>query len=140
MEVSLPGRVPINPLFLDDYPIKNPILTLTIWINHDFHSIFTTIIGETRKKSNRLGRSNTAMSSRSPRSWRVVGGGDKGGIVVRCGEDVQSELQKERLGTGAVVVEVGDRRSGWGATGEWCLMVFNGDGFIMNGIFYGIII
>ena len=48
MEVSLPGRVPINPLFLDDYPIKNPILTLTIWINHDFHSIFTTIIGETR--------------------------------------------------------------------------------------------
>jgi len=37
----------------------------------------------------------------------VVGGGDKGGIVVRCGEDVQSELQKERLGFGAVVVEVG---------------------------------
>ncbi|CAL1151578.1 unnamed protein product [Cladocopium goreaui] len=46
------------------------------------------------------------MSSRSPRTWRVVGGGDKGGIVVRCGEDVQSELQKERLGFGAVVVEV----------------------------------
>ena len=50
---------------------------------------------------------SAAMSSRSPRTWRVVGGGDKGGIVVRCGEDVQSELQKERLGFGAVVVEVG---------------------------------
>ena len=77
------------------------------------------------------------MSSRSPRTWRVVGGGDKGGIVVRCGEDVQSELQKERLGFGAVVVEVGatgDLR--WWAMGDpWCLMVFNGDGFIIKMFF-----
>lgn len=47
--------------------------------------------------------------------WHVVGGGDKGGIVVRSGEDVRSELCSERLGTGAVVKELelrGDGSSG----------------------------
>jgi len=38
--------------------------------------------------------------------WEVVGGGDKGGIVVREGKDVTSSLQAERLSTGALIKEV----------------------------------
>jgi len=44
--------------------------------------------------------------------WGVIGGGDKGGIVVRQGQDTGSELLAERLYTGAVVKELdlqGDR-------------------------------
>ena len=49
--------------------------------------------------------------------WHVVGGGDKGGIVVRSGEDVRSELCSERLGTGAVVKEL-ELRDGDGLSGS----------------------
>ena len=49
--------------------------------------------------------------------WHVVGGGDKGGIVVRSGEDVRSELCSERLGTGAVVKEL-ELRDGDGSSGS----------------------
>lgn len=35
--------------------------------------------------------------------WEVVGGAGKGGIVVRQGEDVQSPMEAERLGTGALL-------------------------------------
>ena len=62
------------------------------------------------------------------RIWRVVGGGDKGGIVVRRGEDVQSELC-ERLSTGAVVAEV-DLQWRMGILGifvVWIFGIFHGD-------------
>ena len=42
--------------------------------------------------------------------WRVVGGGEKGGIIVRVGEDVSSQLAEERLATGAIIREL--RRQG----------------------------
>mmetsp|Transcript_48733 Transcript_48733/g.150500 ORF Transcript_48733/g.150500 Transcript_48733/m.150500 type:complete len:538 (-) Transcript_48733:73-1686(-) len=38
--------------------------------------------------------------------WVVVGGADKGGIVVRVGEDLGSPAKPERLSTGAVIKEV----------------------------------
>jgi len=38
--------------------------------------------------------------------WEVVGGADKGGILVREGKDVKSALLDERLSTGAVVEEI----------------------------------
>lgn len=49
--------------------------------------------------------------------WQVVGGGDKGGIVVRSGEDVRSDLCLERLGTGAIVKEL-ELRGGDGSSGS----------------------
>lgn len=44
--------------------------------------------------------------------WEVVGGADKGGILIRAGQDLKSEGYDERLSTGAVVEElalVGER-------------------------------
>jgi len=38
--------------------------------------------------------------------WEVVGGADKGGIVVREGEGLKAPLCKERLSTGATVEEI----------------------------------
>jgi hypothetical protein len=38
--------------------------------------------------------------------WKVVGGGDKGGILVRTGKDVASEQTKDRLATGTTVLEL----------------------------------
>ena len=38
--------------------------------------------------------------------WRVIGGGEKGGIVVRIGEEVSSDLANERLATGAIIKEL----------------------------------
>lgn len=38
--------------------------------------------------------------------WEVVGGGDKGGILVRVGKDLASEQVAERLSTGALVKEL----------------------------------
>jgi surfactin synthase thioesterase subunit len=62
--------------------------------------------------------------------WTVVGGGDKGGILVREGVELKSPAAKDRLSTGAVVEELemkGDRlhyklisgegpKTGWVAT------------------------
>lgn len=39
-------------------------------------------------------------------AWKVVGGGDKGGIVVRKGEDLKSDEEKNRLATGSLVREL----------------------------------
>ena len=47
---------------------------------------------------------------RSPR-WQVVGGVDKGGIVVRTGSALASEQLPERLATGAELEEVGTNGS-----------------------------
>mmetsp|Transcript_3510 Transcript_3510/g.8177 ORF Transcript_3510/g.8177 Transcript_3510/m.8177 type:complete len:344 (-) Transcript_3510:96-1127(-) len=38
--------------------------------------------------------------------WRVVGGGEKGGIVVREGKDLKSKEAAERLATGSLIQEV----------------------------------
>jgi 3-oxoadipate enol-lactonase len=38
--------------------------------------------------------------------WKVVGGADKGGILVRSGQDVASQQEKDRLSTGALVVQL----------------------------------
>lgn len=40
-----------------------------------------------------------------PQYWKVIGGGDKGGIIVRSGQDVSSSQAAQRLATGAVVLE-----------------------------------
>lgn len=40
------------------------------------------------------------------KTWKVVGGGDAGGIIVREGKDLKSPATAERLSTGAVVKEV----------------------------------
>ncbi|CAE7474630.1 unnamed protein product [Symbiodinium sp. CCMP2456] len=52
------------------------------------------------------------MTAGDAHLWRVVGGGDKGGIIARVGEDVRSDLAEERLATGALLTELaqpGDR-------------------------------
>ncbi|CAL1149285.1 unnamed protein product [Cladocopium goreaui] len=41
--------------------------------------------------------------------WKVIGGADKGGIIVRSGPGLTDELAKERLTTGALVEEVESR-------------------------------
>eukprot|EP00434_Breviolum_minutum_P013899 symbB.v1.2.012257.t1/scaffold841.1/size158588/1 len=41
--------------------------------------------------------------------WKVIGGADKGGIIVRLGPGLTDELAKERLGTGALVEEIESR-------------------------------
>mmetsp|Transcript_26007 Transcript_26007/g.55016 ORF Transcript_26007/g.55016 Transcript_26007/m.55016 type:complete len:680 (-) Transcript_26007:29-2068(-) len=46
--------------------------------------------------------------------WEVIGGGEKGGLLVRSGENVGSKKEGERLATGSIVEEVklkGDRLS-----------------------------
>jgi len=66
--------------------------------------------------------------------WEVIGGGKAGGIVVRQGEDLQSEQLPERLGRGAVVSEeklVGERLcfkkvSGDGPDKGWVSMKLKG--------------
>jgi len=62
--------------------------------------------------------------------WEVVGGGDKGGIVVRQGEDTGSPFQiHPRIGTGSIVEEVKlteegrlcfNRLWGFGPNFGWC--------------------
>jgi len=39
--------------------------------------------------------------------WKIVGGADKGGILVRKGEGLKSPQCPERLSTGAIVEELG---------------------------------
>jgi len=39
-------------------------------------------------------------------SWKVVGGEDTGGILVRLGRELSSALAKSRLSTGSIVREV----------------------------------
>lgn len=52
------------------------------------------------------------LDSNSGKVWIVTGGGDKGGIVVRNGQDTNSAQLDSRLGTGAIVEQMdreGDR-------------------------------
>lgn len=39
-------------------------------------------------------------------AWEVVGGGDKGGILVRKGQELKSDAEADRLSTGAIVEEL----------------------------------
>eukprot|EP00931_Biecheleriopsis_adriatica_P028014 TRINITY_DN16750_c2_g3_i1.p1 TRINITY_DN16750_c2_g3~~TRINITY_DN16750_c2_g3_i1.p1 ORF type:complete len:433 (-),score=96.33 TRINITY_DN16750_c2_g3_i1:56-1354(-) len=63
----------------------------------------------------------------APRTWKVVGGSDKGGIVVRAGKALTSEQLTERLSTGALVKELRlegerlnfERSSGTGPATGW---------------------
>uniref|UniRef100_A0A7S4RGI6 Uncharacterized protein n=1 Tax=Alexandrium monilatum TaxID=311494 RepID=A0A7S4RGI6_9DINO len=55
------------------------------------------------------GRALVVKSERqapSPKLWRVVGGGDKGGILVRAGKDTSAPAEAERLATGSLVREL----------------------------------
>jgi len=51
-------------------------------------------------------RSTVAPAPPLPPRWEVVGGGDKGGILVREGMDTKSPQTPERLATGAFVNEL----------------------------------
>eukprot|EP00747_Dinoflagellata_sp_TGD_P101648 gnl/TRDRNA2_/TRDRNA2_168405_c0_seq1.p2 gnl/TRDRNA2_/TRDRNA2_168405_c0~~gnl/TRDRNA2_/TRDRNA2_168405_c0_seq1.p2 ORF type:complete len:380 (-),score=65.62 gnl/TRDRNA2_/TRDRNA2_168405_c0_seq1:1066-2205(-) len=61
------------------------------------------------------------------RIWQVVGGADKGGVLVRTGEDVGSDQCDERISTGAHVKEIAlrgdrlqyERLSGTGPATGW---------------------
>lgn len=48
----------------------------------------------------------TLVAEAPLREWEVIGGGDKGGIVVRTGQDLTTEAASERLATGARVREL----------------------------------
>mmetsp|Transcript_4465 Transcript_4465/g.13032 ORF Transcript_4465/g.13032 Transcript_4465/m.13032 type:complete len:383 (-) Transcript_4465:218-1366(-) len=71
----------------------------------------------------------------SAQIWKVVGGGDKGGILVRTGPDPSSKEAGSRLSTGALVEElelVGGERlhykllKGTGPEDGWCLIKLGG--------------
>mmetsp|Transcript_33826 Transcript_33826/g.91526 ORF Transcript_33826/g.91526 Transcript_33826/m.91526 type:complete len:384 (-) Transcript_33826:212-1363(-) len=68
-------------------------------------------------------------------TWKVVGGGDKGGILVRTGPDPKAAEASSRLSTGALVEElelVGGERlhykllKGTGPEDGWCLIKLAG--------------
>lgn len=75
-------------------------------------------------------------ASDEPQMWEVVGGGDKGGIIVRIGRDLASPQEKKRLSTGALLREeelVGDRLrytrlSGTGPLEGWVSLTVSGTG------------
>merc|ERR1712032_1551253 len=72
----------------------------------------------------------TAMSGQP---WEVVGGGDKGGIIVRKGADVNS-TPLQRLATGAIIRQIGregdrlkyEKLSGTGPETGWISTAFMG--------------
>mmetsp|Transcript_126599 Transcript_126599/g.394115 ORF Transcript_126599/g.394115 Transcript_126599/m.394115 type:complete len:193 (+) Transcript_126599:140-718(+) len=45
------------------------------------------------------------MGDEKPQVWQVVGGGDKGGIIVRAGKETQSDAL-DRISTGAFVLKL----------------------------------
>lgn len=42
----------------------------------------------------------------SPQVWEVIGGADKGGVIVRVDEEISSTPFPDRLTTGSLVMEV----------------------------------
>lgn len=74
--------------------------------------------------------------------WKVIGGADKGGIIVRLGPGLTDELAKERLGTGALVEEIesrGDRiryrlQQGIGPREGWVTVKLAGGKELLNKI------
>ncbi|CAE7523155.1 unnamed protein product [Symbiodinium pilosum] len=73
--------------------------------------------GQTDDHSSQAAQSSRAVedassAAPSPSLWEVVGGADKGGIVVRKGKDTSSEQEPRRLVTGSLIEQrelVGDR-------------------------------
>lgn len=69
-----------------------------------------------------------------PATWEIVGGADKGGILVREGQDLKSPATAERLSTGAIVEQIalaGDRlnyrlRTGTGPQEGWISVKISG--------------
>mmetsp|Transcript_73547 Transcript_73547/g.237947 ORF Transcript_73547/g.237947 Transcript_73547/m.237947 type:complete len:106 (+) Transcript_73547:61-378(+) len=69
-----------------------------------------------------------------PQIWEIVGGADKGGILVRDGQALKSHALEERLSTGAEVEETeqaGDRlkyrlKSGSGPPEGWISIRISG--------------
>lgn len=72
--------------------------------------------------------------------WEVVGGADKGGILVREGQDLKSPATKDRLSTGAIVDEVelkGDRLhyklvTGTGPATGWASLKITGKDLLVK--------
>lgn len=72
--------------------------------------------------------------------WKVVGGGSKGGIVVRTGQDVSSEEAPVRLSTGATIEEIqleGERLkfnilTGNGPNAGWVSQKFKGQDLVVK--------
>lgn len=66
--------------------------------------------------------------------WEVIGGADKGGILVRIGQELITDTEKERLSTGAVIEElqlIGERlhytlKEGLGPEEGWVSVRVNG--------------
>ncbi|CAK8989997.1 unnamed protein product [Durusdinium trenchii] len=65
-------------------------------------------INEWLRRPDRMEKSTETSNGHSV-IWKVVGGADKGGIIVRSGPGLSDELVKERLSTGALVEEVESR-------------------------------
>lgn len=73
-------------------------------------------------------------------NWEVVGGGAKGGIVVRAGMDTSSEEQADRLSTGAIIRELelkGSRLqykllSGTGPSDGWVSVKFRDSDLVVK--------
>lgn len=67
--------------------------------------------------------------------WEIIGGGAKGGILVRTGQDLKSPEEKDRLSTGAIVEELklaGERLnyklvSGTGPAEGWISIALKGN-------------
>lgn len=60
--------------------------------------------GATRTRCNNCDKPKPEKAQAIP-TWEVVGGGDKGGILVRTGQDTGSSQESERLSTHAVIEE-----------------------------------
>mmetsp|Transcript_16552 Transcript_16552/g.34592 ORF Transcript_16552/g.34592 Transcript_16552/m.34592 type:complete len:191 (+) Transcript_16552:32-604(+) len=73
------------------------------------------------------------MGDTKPEVWQVVGGGDKGGIIVRAGKDTQSDAL-DRISTGAFVLQLEleeerlhyEKLSGTGPQQGWVGIKFKG--------------
>lgn len=72
--------------------------------------------------------------------WEVIGGADKGGIIVRAGKSIKSDLVEPRLSTGALIEEVqleGDRLSykllkGTGPSTGWVSIKLTGKELVVK--------
>jgi len=77
----------------------------------------------------------------SSQLWTVVGGGDKGGILVRAGKELDSAKEQARLATGSVVREVelaGERlhyalEDGSGPPSGWVSLSISGRELLVRG-------
>mmetsp|Transcript_9049 Transcript_9049/g.23467 ORF Transcript_9049/g.23467 Transcript_9049/m.23467 type:complete len:394 (+) Transcript_9049:91-1272(+) len=84
-------------------------------------------VNEWLRRDSGSARSGAAAAADGAQIWKVVGGADKGGILVRAGEELSSAQLADRLGTDSLVEQVvvkGDRmhyrlRKGSGPNEGW---------------------